>query len=226
MSGRDWLLVAALGITTGSLTFLFFVAIQRIPLGTAVALEFLGPLVLAAVTSDSKRALIYPALAMVGVVLMNRPWVGDVDVIGVVFALLSGAAWAVYIVLTQQAGDRFSGISALAFTIPIAAIAFVPIGLPQALPHLSAPIIATAFGLALLMPVIPLVLEIVALRGMGPAAFGTLMALEPAMGVVIGAIVLAQIPLPIQILGIILVVAAGIGSQRFAARDVSPETLS
>lgn len=147
------------------------------------------------------------AAAMFSVQLSGAFAVGLIDEVGT-----RGAAWLL--------------VTALAFTIPIDAIAFVPIGLPQALPHISAPIIATAFGLALLMPVIPLVLEIVALRGMGPATFGTLMALEPAMGVVIGAIVLAQIPLPIQILGIILVVAAGIGSQRFAARDVSPTPIA
>ncbi|SEA32733.1 inner membrane transporter RhtA [Bowdeniella nasicola] len=223
---RDAGLVTALGVTTGSLTFLFFVAIQRIPLGTAVALEFLGPLVLAAVTSTSRRALAYPALAMIGVVLLTRPWIGDVDLIGILFALGSGTAWAFYIILTQRAGDRFSGISALAYTIPIAAIAYAPIGLPEAIPHLSVPVIATALGLALLMPVIPLAFEIVALRAMAPAAFGTLMALEPAMSIIIGAIVLAQVPLPIQVLGIVLVVAAGIGSQRFAARDVSPTPIA
>lgn|GEM_PF-2671705 len=144
-----------------------------------MALEFLGPLVLAALTSTSRRALSYPALAMIGVVLLTRPWIGNVDVVGILFALGSGLGWALYIVLTQRVGDRFSGISALAYTIPIVAIAYAPIGLPEALPYLSLPVIATALGLALLMPVIPLAFEIVALRAMAPAAFGTLMRWSP-----------------------------------------------
>lgn len=144
-----------------------------------MALEFLGPLVLAALTSTSRRALSYPALAMIGVVLLTRPWIGNVDVVGILFALGSGLGWALYIVLTQRVGDRFSGISALAYTIPIVAIAYAPIGLPEALPYLSLPVIATAPGLALLMPVIPLAFEIVALRAMAPAAFGTLMCWSP-----------------------------------------------
>ncbi|OKL54110.1 EamA family transporter [Bowdeniella nasicola] len=214
LTRRDRLAVIALGITTGSMTFFFFAAIQRIPLGTAVAVEFLGPLVVAAVRGRRGLTLAYPLIAMIGVILLTKPWAGQIDVVGILFALGSGVGWAIYILLTPLVGEKFSGISALSLTIPIAAICYAPLGIPVALPHLSWDIIAIAFGLALLMPVIPLAFEIVALRSMSAAAFGTLAAIEPAMGVLIGALILAQVPTAIQLVGITLVVAAGIASQR------------
>lgn len=124
------------------------------------------------------------------------------------------------IVLTQTVGDRFDGIQGLALTVPIAAATAAVIGVPQAVGHLDARVILTAVGLALLLPVIPYALEMLALRRMTHNAFGTLMALEPAFGVIIGAIVLQQWPTGIQVLGIVAVVTAGAGAQRGGTRSV------
>jgi inner membrane transporter RhtA len=207
-----------LGVTTGLQTIAFLAAIDRIALGTCVAIEFLGPLTVAAVRSHSKRALAWPALALAGVLLLTEPWHGNFNAAGIGLAALSGVGWATYILLTQQVGDRFDGITGLSFTVPVAALTAATVGVPQALGHISFRTIAVATGLALLLPVLPYALEMLALRRMKPAAFGTLMALEPAFGVVLGLLVLHQRPAPAQILGITLVVVAGAAAQRGGLR--------
>ncbi len=199
----------ALGVATGLMSILFLAAIERIPLGTAVAIEFLGPLTVAAVRSHSTRMLTWPALALLGVVLLTEPWQGEINVAGVAFAALGATGWATYILLTQRIGDRFTGITGLAITIPIAAAAAAVMGIPQAAGHITPGILAAALGLALLLPVLPFALEMLALRRMTHTAFGTLMALEPAFGLLLGLVVLRQVPSWLQVLGIILVVSAG-----------------
>jgi inner membrane transporter RhtA len=91
-----------LGITTGLVTIAFLAAIERIPLGTAVAIEFLGPLTVAAVRSHNRRALAWPAVALLGVVLLTEPWHGDINAAGVGFAGLAAIGWAAYILLTHR----------------------------------------------------------------------------------------------------------------------------
>ena len=208
----------ALGVATGLMSILFLAAIERIPLGTAVAIEFLGPLTVAAVRSHSTRMLTWPALALLGVVLLTEPWQGEINVAGVAFAALGATGWATYILLTQRIGDRFTGIQGLSITIPIAAAAAAVMGIPQAAGHITPGILAAALGLALLLPVLPFALEMLALRRMTHTAFGTLMALEPAFGLLLGLVVLRQVPSWLQVLGIILVVSAGAGAQRGGTR--------
>jgi inner membrane transporter RhtA len=208
----------ALGVTTGLLTTFFLAAIERIPLGTAVAIEFLGPLTVAALRGHSRRALLWPLLAFAGVVLMTRPWLGEINLAGVAFAAMAALGWALYIVLTQHIGDHFSGIDALAVTIPIAAAAAAVAGIPQAAGHLTPGVLLAAVGLAVLLPVLPFALEMLALRHMTPHAFGTLMSLEPAFGVLIGLVVLQQVPALLQWLGIGMVVLAGAAAQRGGRR--------
>jgi inner membrane transporter RhtA len=213
-----------LGIITGVMTMGFLAAIEHIPLGTAVAIEFLGPLTVAAVRSHNRKALLWPAAALLGVVLMTEPWQGAFDLTGVAWAALAGVAWGAYILLTQRVGDRFTGISALSMTVPIAAVAASVVGIPQAAGHLTVGTLAAAAGLAILLPVLPFVLEMLALRRMTPTAFGTLMALEPALGVLLGLLILHQRPSTIQALGILLVVLAGTAAQRGGRRrPTTPE---
>ena len=216
---RDVPALIALGVTTGLMTCLFLAAIDRIPLGTSVAIEFLGPLSVAALRSHNRRALLWPAVALVGVLLLTEPWHGSVNVAGIGFAAGSAVGWAAYIVLTQHIGDRFAGLDGLALTTPVAAATAALIGVPQAAGHITGTVIAAAIGLAILLPVLPFALEMTALRHMNPAAFGTLMSLEPAIGVVLGLIVLHQHPSAAQMLGIALVVLAGAGAQRNGQRE-------
>lgn len=209
----------ALGVTSGLVTICFLAALERIPLGTAVAIEFLGPLTVAAVRSHSTRALVWPGLALVGVLGLTEPWHGSVDTVGVGYAALAAVGWACFIVLTQHVGDRFPGISALSMTVPIAALTAAVVGVPQAAGHLTLDVLVAAAGLALLLPVLPYALEMLALRRMTHSAFGTLMALEPAIGLVLGLLVLSQQPSAVQLAGIALVVIAGAGAQRRGTRS-------
>lgn len=215
-----------LGVTTGLVTIGFLSALQHIPLGTAVAIEFLGPLTVAALRSHSPRALVWPGLALCGVVLLTEPWHGEVNLPGVAYAGLAAVGWAVYILLTQRIGDRFTGISALSLTIPVAALTAAVVGIPQAVGHVTVPVLVAAAGLALLLPVLPFALEMLALRRMTAAAFGTLMALEPALGLLLGLVVLRQHPSALQVLGILLVVIAGAAAQRQGGRRVRAAPLA
>lgn len=212
--GRDAPVLLALGVTTGLMTIMFLGAIERIPLGTSVAIEFLGPLTVAAVRSHTRRGLIWPAVALVGVLLLTQPWRGDINIAGVGLALGSAVGWACYILLTQHVGDRFTGTTALSITMPVSAATAALAGVPQAAGHLTPGTLAAAAGLAVLLPVLPFALEMAALRRMTSTAFGTLMALEPAIGETLGLVVLHQLPSAPQVAGIVLVVVAGALAQR------------
>jgi inner membrane transporter RhtA len=216
---RDLPSLLALGVATGFMTTLFLAAVERIPLGTTVAIEFLGPLTVAGVMSKRRKALVWPFVAFIGVVLLTEPWHGSIDLIGVGFALAAGACWGLYNVLTQHVGDRFSGISGLSLTIPIAALATLPFGLPQVLGgSVEWWVLPMAAGIALITPVIAFGLEMLALRRMTHTAFGTLLSIEPAFGVLIGLLVLAQSPGVVQLAGIALVVLAGTAAQQGGKR--------
>lgn len=210
--------ILGLGAASALMSVAFLSAIEHIPLGTAVAIEFLGPLTVAAIRSGTARMLTWPALALIGVVLLTEPWRGDVNLPGIGFALLAGIGWGSYILLTQRVGDRFTGITALSMTIPIAAVIAAFVGVPQVLVHFDWRVLVFAVGLALLAPVLPFGLEMYALRRMTHTAFGTLMALEPAFGLMLGLVVLHQVPSLVQGIGIVLVVLAGAAAQRSGTR--------
>ncbi|WP_246335676.1 EamA family transporter [Microcella alkalica] len=211
----------ALGVATGLMTVFFLAALERIPLGTAVAIEFLGPLTVAAVRSGGRRALVWPIVALAGVVLLTEPWLGEIDPLGVLFAALAGIGWGAYIYFTQTIGDRFDGIQGLALTIPVAALTAAVVGVPQAWGQIDITVLLTALGLALLLPVLPFALEMLALRRMTHTAFGTLMAVEPAIGLVLGLLILAQSPSAVQVVGIVIVVLAGAAAQRGGRREAA-----
>ena len=207
----------ALGVATAGVTLLFMAAVVRLPLGTASALEFLGPLGVA-VARGTSAGRVWALLAGAGVVALTEPWHGGTDLVGVALALGAAVCWACYILLTQRAGDAVSGLSALAVSMPVAAvIATLTVG-PSVISDISWQLLVTGIGLALLLPVIPFSLELLALRRLTTAAFGTLMALEPAIALIIGLAVLGQIPRPAAFIGIALVVIAGVGAERTGAR--------
>lgn len=219
---KDVPVLIGLGISTAVMTLGLFAAIDRIPLGTAVAVEFLGPLAVAAIGSGSPKRIIWPFVALAGVILMTEPWHGRVDVLGIAFAALAAAGWGGYIVLTQLMGDRFEGFTGLAFTIPIATLVATPIGVITSWGKIDLPVVAMTFAVAIANPVLPYMLELLALRRMDKAAFGTLVALEPAAGLLMGAIVLAQLPHLVQMLGIGIVIIAGTAAQRWGSRSAHP----
>jgi inner membrane transporter RhtA len=208
-----------LGVVTAAITLLFMAAIDRIPLGTASALEFLGPLGVAVAHGGGGHRVVWPGLAAAGVVLLTRPWDGAVDPVGVLYALAAAACWACYILLTQRAGDEVAGINALAVSMPVAGLVATVVVGPSVLPRMTPEILLIGVGLAILLPVVPFALELLALRRLATAAFGTLMALEPAFAMIVGLVVLHQVPGPAGIVGICFVVAAGIGAARTGARS-------
>jgi inner membrane transporter RhtA len=208
-----------LGVVTAAITLLFMAALDRIPLGTASALEFLGPLGVAVAHGKGRNRLIWPGLAAVGVVLLTQPWDGAVDPIGVLYALGAAVCWATYILLTQRVGDEVAGINGLAVSMPVAGlVATITVG-PMVFHRMTPEILLIGIGLAILLPVVPFALELLALRRLTTAAFGTLMALEPAFAMIVGLIVLHQVPGPAGVIGICFVVAAGIGAARTGARS-------
>ncbi|KUI03173.1 hypothetical protein AU190_17035 [Mycolicibacterium acapulense] len=208
-----------LGVVTAAITLLFMAALARIPLGTASAIEFLGPLGVAVAHGSGRGRLVWPGLAAIGVVLLTQPWAGEVDPVGVLYALASAACWAAYILLTQRVGDEVVGMSGLAVSMPVAGlVATLAVG-HLVLPRMSPEILLIGIGLAILLPVVPFALELLALRRLTTAAFGTLMALEPGFAMAIGLIILHQVPGPLGVLGMCFVVAAGMGAARAGARE-------
>jgi inner membrane transporter RhtA len=214
---RTFAACVALGLVTAGLTMLFMAALERLPLGTASALEFLGPLGVA-VARGKGGTKVWPALAAVGVLMLTQPWSGTVDPVGVGYALAAAACWAAYILLTQHVGDGVEGIKALAVTMPVAALAATVVAGPSTFGRLTPELLLVGIGLALLLPVIPFTLELLALRRLTTTAFGTLMSLEPAFAVLVGLVVLHQVPNGLAAAGIGFVVAAGIGAARSGAR--------
>lgn len=212
---------AALGVVTASVTMLFMAAVERLPMGTASALEFLGPLGVA-VTRSHGRGRAYALLASVGVLLLTEPWGGDTDLVGVAYALGAAVCWAAYILLTQRVGDEVAGVTGLAVSMPVAGLVATAVAGPSVAPLLTWDVIVYGLGLAILLPVIPFTLELLALRRLSAGAFGTLMALEPAFALLVGLVVLAQAPGLLPIVGLACVVVAGIGAERTGARRRTP----
>lgn len=217
-SRSDLRLLLLLGLATALMTIAFQFAVFRIGLSMTVPIQFLGPLAVGVIRAKSGRQALWPLLALVGVVAITQPWTGTVDLLGVGFALLAALGWAFYIVLTQAAGDRVSGLRALSITIPVAAIAATFVGLPEAWGHITPLIAIQALGLAILMPVIPFVLELVALKRLTAAAFGTLMAGEPALAALWGFLLLGERLDVLQLLGLSAVIVAGVVAERSGRR--------
>ncbi|QIP40894.1 EamA family transporter [Rhodococcus erythropolis] len=205
-----------LGVVTAGMTLLFMAAVERLPLGTASALEFLGPLTVALLRGRGR--VLWPVLAGVGVVLLTEPWAGTVDLVGVAYALGAALCWAMYILLTQRVGDEVAGINGLAVSMAVAGLAATIAVGHSAIGRLTPHLILVGLGLAILLPVVPFVLEMVSLRRLSTAAFGTLMSLEPAFAQLIGLVVLQQVPSVLAVAGIACVVVAGIGAARGGAR--------
>ncbi len=213
----------ALGVVTAGMTMLFMAAVARLPLGTASALEFLGPLGVAVARGRGGRRLVWPGLAAAGVMVLTHPWQGGASLAGVACALGAAACWACYIVLTQAVGDEVTGLQGLAVSIPVAGLVATLVAGPAIRPALTPQLLLAGLGLALLLPVVPFSLEIYALRRLTAAAFGTLMCLEPALALIAGFALLGQVPRIWSLAGVAFVVVAGIGAERTGARPVGTD---
>jgi len=222
---RDLRACCTLGVVTAGLMLFFMLAIARIPLATASALEFLGPLAVS-IYGPGRGRKRWTVMAAAGVVLLTQPWHGGIDPAGFGFALAAGACWGSYILLTQHVGDRVTGLSGLAVSMPVAgAFATVVVLLadgPSELSRVTGHALLILLGLAALHPLLTFTLEFLSLRRLTAKAFGTLMSLEPAIALLVGLLILGQVPNLASAVGIIFVVIAGIGAIRTGARAPAP----
>jgi inner membrane transporter RhtA len=222
-SSEQWVSALLLGTVTACMTMCFFAAIQRIPLGLLVAIDFLGPLSVAAFGYGIGWRLVWPFVAGIGVILLARDgqgWVGNLP--GVIFAGGSAVGWAIYILLTKKVGAVFKGFEGLSMSLMVAALVATPFGISAAAGALTFGGLSEMAGLAILVPLLPYALEMVALRRMPASSFGILMSLEPAIGAVAGFLILAQPMTLLQMLGTAFVVAASAGATFVAGRAAAP----
>jgi inner membrane transporter RhtA len=214
-SRQDWLVVLAFGASLGIMNWAFYQAFARIPLGVAVTLEFVGPLTLAVAGSRRLRDLLWVLLAGVGVTVLGFEGGSDMNVLGVLFALLAGAMWASYILLSANTGRRWPGFDGLAVASVVAAAMLTPFAIGVGGTDLLDPrILALGAIVGLMSSVIPYSCELVALRSIKPSAFSILMSLEPAAAALAGMIVLREFLTWEQWLAMACVVVASVGATR------------
>jgi inner membrane transporter RhtA len=222
-TGLQWRAVLALGLSLGAMNGCFYAAISRIDLGTAVTIEFLGPLTLSAVLSRRVRDLLWVGLALAGVVVLGLTGEhhgGSLDPVGVVFALLAGGCWAAYIMASARVGRLVPGHGGLAVATAVGALVLVPLGAGGALRAVTAPHgLWLALGTALLASVIPYSLELAALRRLPQRTFGILLSLEPVIASLAGWALLGQRMTLLGGLGVVLVVLASAGATASAGRE-------
>ena len=211
---HDWLVVAALGASLGIMNWAIYQSFARIPLGVAVTIEFIGPLTLATLGSRRARDFIWVLLAAAGVALLGFEG-GDLTWPGVLFALLAGAAWAAYILLSAETGRRWPGLDGLAVASVIATLLLTPLAVRIGGDDLlDGRVLLLGAAVGLLSSVIPYSCEMVALRSLRPAVFGILMSLEPAAAALAGIVVLGEFLTPVQWVAMVCVVVASVGATR------------
>jgi inner membrane transporter RhtA len=209
-SRRAWLTVLSFGVALGLMNWSFYGALAHLPLGVAVTVEFLGPLVLTTVLS--RRLLDYVAvLAAAGGVLLisevlTEP-LADLSVLGLLLALTAGVFWAAYILLSGRTGAEFPQLDGLAIALGVATLVVLPAGLAST-DLWTGEHLLKGLGLAVLSSLLPYSLELLALRRLAASVFGILLSLEPAVAALAGLLVLGQRLDPLQVLGLVLVVLA------------------
>jgi inner membrane transporter RhtA len=203
--------VVLFGVTLGVMNTAIYESFDRIPLGLAVTIEFVGPLAVAIAGSRRAVDVLWVLLAAAGIVLLAPS--GNLDGLGVALAVFAGACWAAYILLSQRVGRLFPGASGLAVAMTVGALAAAPLGIAQAGGALLHPgLLAAGAAVALASSVIPYSFEMEALRTLPARTFGILMSLEPAVAALAGLVVLGQALSLREWFAIALVVAASAGA--------------
>ncbi len=215
-------LLVAFGTVLALMNLAFYYAIDRIPLGIVVTIEFAGPLAVAVFGRRRRRDLVWAALAAVGVVLLTGGgralFNGDLDPLGVALALAAAVGWASYILLSQRVGSALPGIQGLALALAVAALLITPVGVVTAGTELLRPgalLLGAAVGA--LSSALPWGLEMVALQSLPAATFGVLMSLEPAVAALAGLVLLHQTLTPVQAAAIAVICLASAGAARAAS---------
>lgn len=214
INGGNWGAVTLYGIILGAMNLCFALAIARIPLGIAAAVQFVGPLAVALLSSRKRLDFLWVALAAAGLALLLPidTQVAALDPIGLGFALASGIGWALYIIVGKKAGSQH-GVYTPALGMIIAGLVVLPFGIEQAGADLiSVDLLPLALTVAALSSALPFALEMLALRRLTALAYGTLTSLEPAIGALSGLIILREQLTSLQWLAIGLVISASIGT--------------
>jgi inner membrane transporter RhtA len=213
-SREDWMVVVGFGVSLGVMNWAIYQSFARIPLGIAVTIEFIGPLTLAVLGSRRLRDLVWVGLAGLGVLLLGfEP--ADLTVAGVLYALLAGAAWAAYILLSARTGARWPGLDGLAVASVLATLLLtVPAIVSGGDTLLDGRVLLIGAMIGLLSSVIPYSCEMTALRTLPPSVFSILMSLEPAAAALAAIVVLHEVITPLQGVAIGCVIAASVGATR------------
>ncbi|WP_327315970.1 EamA family transporter [Streptomyces sp. NBC_01235] len=230
-SRADWGTVVVFGVVMAAMNGLFYQALDRIPLGLAVTLEVLGPLALSVVASRRALNLVWAGLALAGVYLLSGgggggggeggggAGFGELDLVGVAFALGAGAMWAAYIVFSARTGRRFPQADGLALAMAVGALVFLPLGIAEAGTKLLDPVtLGLGAAVAVLSSVLPYTLELLALRRLPASTFAILMSLEPALAAAAGFLILDQSLTATEAAAIVLVITASMGAVRAQVR--------
>jgi inner membrane transporter RhtA len=225
---NGWITVAGFGLVLAAMNFLFYEALARIPLGAAVTIEVLGPLVLSVVTNRRVSGWLWALVAFAGVALLGQGSFGHLDPVGVLFAFGAAATWAGYILLSARTGRRFARFDGLAIGMSIGAIATVPFGIavvgvggifhPQ--------ILLIGAAVAVLSSTLPYAFELLALRRLPASTFSVLMSLAPAIATLAGLVILHQRFTVVGAIAIGLVVVASAGAVRSARAPMIEEPLA
>ena len=226
LGGHDragYLVAGLFGLVLAGMNFSIYLAIDRIPLGVAVTLEFVGPLGVAVAGSRRMLDLLWVVLAAAGILLLAPLGVlggTDLDPVGVAFALLAGCLWASYILLSARTGSAFPGGTGLVIALCVGTLVLSPFGIAGAGYALLDPrLLLTGFGVAMLSSAIPFSLELEALRKIPARVFGVLMSLEPAVAALAGLVVLGERLEMRAVAAIVFVTVAASGASLFGERD-------
>ena len=221
-SAAAWRAAALLGLVMAGMNLSFYLSLRTVPLGTAVTVEFLGPLLLALVQTRRLLDLLWAVLAAAGVILLGLDSGGAAPLGGLALALIAGLCWAGYIVLSARLGSLVPGTGGLAVSLAVGAVAVLPFGGPGAAAVFDRPILLVGgTAVALLSSVLAYGLEINALRHLPTRVFGVLMSLEPAAAAAAGLLVLHQRLGFREIVALTLVSLASLGVT-LARRDPTP----
>ncbi|MGW5211300.1 EamA family transporter [Streptomyces sp. NPDC004051] len=214
-SRADWTTVIVFGLAMAGMNGLFYQAAARIPLGTAVTLEVLGPLALSVLASRRAINFVWAGLALAGVFLLGGGGFDSLDPAGAAFALGAGVMWAAYIVFSARTGRRFPQADGLALAMGVAALVFLPLGVVESGTKLLDPtVLGLGAAIAVLSSVLPYTLELLALRRLPASTFAILMSLEPAIAAAAGFLILSQALTLTEAAAIALVIAASMGAVR------------
>ncbi|WP_457459861.1 EamA family transporter [Streptomyces sp. TE5632] len=214
-SRADWTTVIVFGLAMAGMNGLFYQSVARIPLGTAVTLEVLGPLALSVLASRRAINFVWAGLALAGVALLGGGGFDSLDPVGVAYALGAGVMWAAYIVFSARTGRRFPQADGLALAMGVAALVFLPLGIAESGTKLLDPtVLGLGAAIAVLSSVLPYTLELLALRRLPASTFAILMSLEPAIAAAAGFLILSQALTLTEAAAIALVIAASMGAVR------------